>query len=163
MASRLLDNTLPGIHQNYVRQFSFLNAARAYAERLRAIRCRHVKRLLRGYGGGIPAAVFLQEGAEFHNIVVFGKQAELVSQYLKKGSSALIEGRIQTRSWDGQDGEKKYRTEIVADRIQFGPRGSGSGLGVSRTPDGGAKQPQKEELETIEYPEEDIKPEDIPF
>ncbi|MEK7178736.1 MAG: single-stranded DNA-binding protein [Patescibacteria group bacterium] len=104
-----------------------------------------------------------QEGAEFHNIVVFGKQAELVSQYLKKGSSALIEGRIQTRSWDGQDGEKKYRTEIVADRIQFGPRGSGSGLGVSRTPDGGAKQPQKEELETIEYPEEDIKPEDIPF
>ncbi len=102
-----------------------------------------------------------QESAEFHNIVVFGRQAETVSQYLRKGSGALVEGRIQTRSWDGQNGEKKYKTEIVADRIQFGPRGGGGGA------QGGAAQKheptKKEELETIEYPEEDINPDDIPF
>src|SRR3989338_9198769 len=60
-----------------------------------------------------------QESTDFHNVVVFGRQAEIVGQYLKKGSSLLVEGRMQTRSWDGQDGQKKYRTEIVADRIQF--------------------------------------------
>ncbi|MDP3726612.1 MAG: single-stranded DNA-binding protein [bacterium] len=103
-----------------------------------------------------------QESADFHNIVVFGRQAETVSQYLRKGSSALVEGRIQTRSWEGQDGVKKYRTEIVADRIQFGPRGgTGTGAGAGA----GKKEPEqkKEELDTIEYPEEDINPADIPF
>ncbi len=62
-----------------------------------------------------------KEQADFHNIVVFGRQAETAGQYLKKGQSVLIEGRIQTRSWDDKGtGEKKYRTEIVADRVQFG-------------------------------------------
>jgi single-strand DNA-binding protein len=51
--------------------------------------------------------------------VVWGKQAELVNQYLKKGRSAYIEGRITTRSWDDRDGVKKYRTEIVASHVQF--------------------------------------------
>ena len=60
-----------------------------------------------------------QESADFHNVVVFGRQAETSAQYLKKGASVLVEGRMQTRSWDGTDGQKKYRTEIVADRIQF--------------------------------------------
>ncbi|MAG12893.1 single-stranded DNA-binding protein [bacterium] len=112
-----------------------------------------------------------QESVDFHNVVVFGRQAETVSQYLRKGSSALIEGRIQNRSWDGQDGEKKYRTEIVADRVQFGPRSSGGGGGMAPTQSSqkdSAGQTQsvgekKEELDTIEYPEEDIKPGDIPF
>jgi len=58
-----------------------------------------------------------QEGAEFHNIVVFNRQGELCAQYLKKGQSVLIEGRIQTRSWDAQDGQKRYRTEIVANQL----------------------------------------------
>lgn len=106
-----------------------------------------------------------QESVDFHNIVVFGKSAELVSQYLRKGSSALIEGRIQTRSWDSPNGEKKYRTEIVADHVQFGPRGGGVGTSASalssKSKEGGGQK--KEELETIEYPEEDINPEDIPF
>ena len=62
-----------------------------------------------------------QEEVQFHNIVVFGKQAEQVGQYLKKGSSAYVEGRLQTRSWDGDTG-KQFRTEIVADVVQFGPR-----------------------------------------
>src|SRR3989338_4928206 len=58
-----------------------------------------------------------QEQADFHNIVVFGRQADTVAQYLKKGSSAYVEGRLQTRSWDDKtSGEKKYRTEVVADR-----------------------------------------------
>src|SRR6185312_14736379 len=55
-----------------------------------------------------------QESADYHNVVVFGRQAEIVGQYLKKGASVLVEGRMQTRSWDGKDGEKRYRTEIVA-------------------------------------------------
>ena len=105
-----------------------------------------------------------QENVDFHNIVVFGRQAEIVGQYMKKGSSILVEGRMQTRSWDDAAGVKKYRTEIVADRIQFGPRrdvpvgGFSSGAPVAP-----AEDDHKKALETIEYPEEDINPEDIPF
>lgn len=73
-----------------------------------------------------------KEATEFHNIVVFGKQADTVSQWLKKGAGVFVEGRIQTRSWDDKkSGEKKYRTEIVADRVQFGPKG---GSGAPKTP-----------------------------
>lgn len=59
---------------------------------------------------------------EFHNIVAWGKTAELIVQYMTKGSSILIEGRLQTRSWEGKDGKKNYRTEIVAEQMQFGLR-----------------------------------------
>ncbi len=102
-----------------------------------------------------------QESATFHNIVVWGKQAETSAQYLKKGQQVMIEGRIETRSWDDKNtGEKKYRTEIVADRVQFGPKSGGS--------TGGSAGPSKassnsSETDSIEYPEEDINPEDIPF
>src|SRR3989344_4717326 len=66
-----------------------------------------------------------QESTEYHNVVSFGKQAELVAQYLHKGSPIYIEGRIQTRSWEAKDGTgKRYRTAIVVDRFQFGPKGS---------------------------------------
>ena len=104
-----------------------------------------------------------QESTEFHNIVVFGRQAETSAQYLKKGSSALIEGRLQTRSWE-QDGQKKYRTEIVADRVQFGERrqsGSGSYTQTQSTdtqPNAGTGK-----SDAIEYPEDEINPDDIPF
>ena len=113
-----------------------------------------------------------QESVDYHNVVVFGRQAETVSQYLKKGSAAFIEGRIQTRSWDDKDGTKKYRTEIIADRIQFGPKGSGAAGGgdyPASASAGGAVKPKAQvpqagpELETIEYPDEDINPDDIPF
>lgn len=103
------------------------------------------------------------EQTEFHNIVVFGRQAETTAQYLKKGASAYVEGRLQTQSWEA-DGVKKYRTEIVADRVQFGPKSGGSDM-ASRMPDRGgneAPQPRKEGSQP-EYPEEDINPEDIPF
>lgn len=103
-----------------------------------------------------------QESADYHNIVVFGRQAETVAQYMKKGSSILVEGRLQTRSWDDKtSGEKKYRTEIVADRTQFGPKsGSGGGSVGSTAP---AQSSTNEEVDSIEYPEDDINPEDIPF
>ena len=104
-----------------------------------------------------------QEAADYHNVVVFGRQAETVAQYMKKGNSILVEGRMQTRSWDDKtSGEKKYRTEIIADRTQFGPRGTGSTGGA---PQAGTPKAQVEEkeLDSIEYPEEDINPEDIPF
>jgi single-strand DNA-binding protein len=107
-----------------------------------------------------------QEDTQYHNIVVFGKQAETSAQYLKKGQSVLVEGRMQTRSWDDKaSGEKKYRTEIVADRVQFGPKaGTGTGAGG----EGGAKfSPKAQESAAdsgpIDYPEENINPEDIPF
>lgn len=61
-----------------------------------------------------------QEQAEFHNIVSFGKQAEVISQYCGKGDQLFIEGRIQTRSWDKEDGTKAYKTEIVLENFQFG-------------------------------------------
>lgn len=104
-----------------------------------------------------------QESADYHNVVVFGRQAETVAQYMKKGSSILVEGRMQTRSWDDKtSGEKKYRTEIVADRTQFGPKGGSTGsTGAPSAPKGGSTK--SEEVDTIEYPEEDISPEDIPF
>ena len=70
-----------------------------------------------------------QEQTDFHNVVVFGRQADTVNQYLKKGASVFIEGRMQTRSWE-KDGKKNYRTEVIADRVQFGPKGSGGGGGT---------------------------------
>lgn len=104
-----------------------------------------------------------QESADYHNIVVFGRQAETVGEYMKKGNSMLVEGRIQTRSWDDKTtGEKKYRTEIVADRTQFGSKGSGSGA-PSGDNTASKKASTAVDTDAIEYPEEDINPEDIPF
>jgi single-strand DNA-binding protein len=116
-----------------------------------------------------------QESTDYHNVVVFGRQAETAAQYLKKGSSVLVEGRMQTRSWDGQDGKKQYRTEVVADRIQFGNRpGDGSGSGSSPRSSSGsasssssskssAKASEVDSMPSVDYPEEEINPEDIPF
>lgn len=102
-----------------------------------------------------------QEQTDFHNVVVFGRQADTVNQYLKKGSSVFIEGRLQTRSWE-KEGQKMYRTEIVADRVQFGPKGGGGEGG------GGARQADEPQdggasPAGIDYPKDDINPDDIPF
>lgn len=113
-----------------------------------------------------------QESVNYHNVVAFGKQAELIHQYVKKGNGIFVDGRIQTRSWDDKEGKKQYRTEIVVENFQFGPK-SGGGVGADYS--GGASvsasAPAKgktvaapqEEMQTIEYPEEDINPDDIPF
>ena len=72
-----------------------------------------------------------QEKTEWHRVVFFGRQAEIVGEYLKKGSSVYIEGRLQTRKWQNKEGQDQYTTEIVADRMQMlgGRSGSGGGGG----------------------------------
>jgi single-strand DNA-binding protein len=81
-----------------------------------------------------------QEETEWHNIVVWGKQAEIAGQYLKKGKQIYLEGRLQTRSWDDkQSGEKKYRTEVVCDNFQMlGSRGDMEGGGGGGYSGGGS-------------------------
>ena len=75
-----------------------------------------------------------QEKTEFHNIVAFGKWADVCSQYLKKGMPILVEGRLQTNNWQGQDGVKRYRTEIIMEFMQMGPRLAGAGPTSPTTP-----------------------------
>lgn len=108
-----------------------------------------------------------QEQTEFHNIVVFARQAELVSQYLKKGSSAFIEGRLQTRSWVDQNGTKHWRTETVAERVQFGPRHSGGYREQASSPTNQVQQSssgQEQSPPIIELPQdEEIDINEIPF
>lgn len=105
-----------------------------------------------------------QEDTQFHNVVVFARQAEVAAQYLKKGSQVYVEGRLQTRSWDDKDGSKKYRTEIVADRVQFGSkREGGQSSGGSEYSAPAAPAAKAPAMDTIEYPEEEINPDDIPF
>lgn len=105
-----------------------------------------------------------QETTEFHNVVVFGRQAETCGQYLKKGQSVLVEGRIQTRSWADQAGVKKYKTEIVADRVQFGPKAAGGGTSFAgKGPEEVTGGAGPGEADAIEYPSEEINPDDIPF
>ena len=84
-----------------------------------------------------------QEDVEYHNIVIFGKMAETVAQYMRKGSQLMIEGRLQTKMWE-KDGVKKYRTEIVAESVQFGSK-----------PKGGSEDRQEDssESQTVDYPE----------
>jgi single-strand DNA-binding protein len=115
-----------------------------------------------------------QKKTEFHTIVVWGRQAEIASQYLKKGSSALIEGRIQTRTWQDKQGANRQTTEIVCERIQLGPRPAGAGGAPSsgfqhESSQSGTGQsapsidaPQ-EELPEISIDDGEIKPENIPF
>lgn len=105
-----------------------------------------------------------KESTEYHNVVVFGRQAETVAQYMKKGSNLMIEGRLQTRSWES-DGKKNYRTEIIADNVQFGSRSSSdSGSSSASSKNNSEEAPKAPDLDTIEYPDEDdINPEDIPF
>lgn len=100
-----------------------------------------------------------QEQTEFHNIVVWGRLAEICKQYLGKGRKVYIEGRMQTREWEGQDGVKRQRTEIVTENM----------IMLDRAPQAGGATPQPmEAMPTIEVPkepvmEEEIKVEDIPF
>ena len=68
-----------------------------------------------------------KQEAEFHNIVCFGKLADISARYLNKGSLVLIEGRIKTRNWTNQQGAKQYKTEIIAETMQLGPKAAGAG------------------------------------
>ncbi len=100
------------------------------------------------------------EKPEFHNIVAFGRPAEVMHQYLKKGRPVFVEGRMQTQSWE-KDGVKQYRTEIVVDNFQFGASAPGGEAGASPEPATSASSAPQGNAPA--YPEEDINPEDIPF
>ncbi len=105
-----------------------------------------------------------QEATEFHNVVAFARSAELIAQYLKKGQPIYVEGRLQTRSWDGADGKKNYRTEIVVDSFQFGPKGGATGAAGGSSSYTRDEQPAPAAADgDIQYPDEEINPEDIPF
>lgn len=100
-----------------------------------------------------------KEETEFHNVVAWGRQAEVVSQFSKKGGLILVEGRLQTRSWEGKDGQTRKTTEIVAERIQLGPKAGTAGT-VKNEDAGTAK---KEDMPVIDLDSENINPEDLPF
>jgi len=116
-----------------------------------------------------------KQEAEFHNVVTFKRLAEIASQYLKKGSLVLIEGRIRTRNWEDSSGNRRYRTEIIAERMQLGPKLAG----YQSTPevDENIKKTSEEEIPVIEEDtppeasknksednsEQEIDPKSIPF
>lgn len=111
-----------------------------------------------------------QEEAEFHTVVVWGRQAELASQFLSKGSLVMIEGRLRTRSWKDANNQNHKVTEIICERIQFGPRSANATS--KQAPPSKLKtaaetaQEDSEDLPQIsvdESLEEEIKPEDLPF
>lgn len=102
----------------------------------------------------------MKEEVQYHNIVVWGRQAETTAQYMKKGSSIYIQGELQTRSWE-TDGHKNYRTEINARTVQFGPKPAGASQEAPPASAPAQASPVAEPMP--DYPEEDINPEDIPF
>ncbi len=122
-----------------------------------------------------------KEDVQFHNIVVWGKQADVAQRFLTKGGVVFIEGRLQTRAWDDKAGQKRRTTEIIAESLQLGPRPMGmgqpagaAGMGEQRTGGGFAPQePALPELPTVELgegsahdfpaPEEGINPNDLNF
>jgi single-strand DNA-binding protein len=106
-----------------------------------------------------------QEKPEYHNIVAWRKLAEICAQYLKKGSKVYIEGRLQTRDWEGQDGVKRYRTEIVTENmIMLDKAGSNSSFTPSSTPESANEPVDTSKTDSPNKDsEEEIKIENIPF
>ncbi len=118
-----------------------------------------------------------QDKVEFHNVVAWGKLADICGQYLTKGMLVLIEGRLETHSWEGQDGVKRFKTDIIAENMQMGPRAQGSGGGAPvPTPEEQPNSPSASDQSSQPEPfsgnpsqgqnpesEEEIKIEDIPF
>jgi len=109
-----------------------------------------------------------QDKAEYHNIVAWRKLAEICGQYLKKGTKVFIEGRIQTRAWEAEDGAKKYRTEIVAENMIMLDR-KGEGIGMDQSGHGGLNQTASQQGPTQmannapAYAEGEVTIDDLPF
>ncbi len=104
-----------------------------------------------------------KESTEFHNIVVWGRQAEIAAKFLTKGSEVYVEGRLQTRSWEGKDGQSRKTTEIICERMQLGSRRMGSsGGGPGTKGHSSNSESAAEDMPVIEIGD-DIKPEDLPF
>lgn len=99
-----------------------------------------------------------KEDTQFHNVVAFGKTAEVIAQYFVKGQEIMVEGWLKTRSWDDKNGgSKRYATEIILEKFDFGAKPVGAENAQTQ------EQPAAAEEPTIQYPDEDINPEDIPF
>lgn len=103
-----------------------------------------------------------QEKAEFHNIVVWGKLAEICQTYVKKGRKIYVEGRMQTRDWEGEDGVKRYRTEINAENIILLDRSGApeTGIAYDREPQSAAVKSSQEQSAPVE---EEVSLDDLPF
>src|SRR3989344_4771029 len=108
-----------------------------------------------------------EKQTEFHNIVAFGRLAEICSQYLSRGKMIFVEGRLVNRNWEAKDGTKKNRTEIIMENMQMGPRrdwkptdlpADSSAKAGNPPKTGKGKKETKEEIDTIEYPGDDINP-----
>ena len=107
-----------------------------------------------------------EEEVEFHNVVAFGRTAEVIIQYFHKGDEIYIQGRLKTNSWEDQQGSKRYRTEVITEKFEFGQkskanaeRGNNQSQEQSNSEDG-----YKNEVSPpAENPEEEIRIEDIPF
>lgn len=104
-----------------------------------------------------------QEKVEFHNIVAWRRLAEIIGQYVHKGSKLYIEGRLQTRSWDDQSGNKKYRTEVVAENMIMLDRKGGDSGGRPQANEGFSSAPIERPQAPQSVSEEEISVEDIPF
>ena len=98
-----------------------------------------------------------QQQTEFHNIVLFGRLADIASQYLYKGSLVMIEGRLRTRSWQDSAGNKRTKTEILGERLQLGPKSASRVIPPSEKP----QESPQEDIPIVEENEIDVK--DIPF
>lgn len=98
-----------------------------------------------------------QVDVQYHNVVVWNRQAEIASQFLAKGSLVLIEGRLQTRTWQDRQGQNRRTTEIICERMQLGPRPA-----EAKTESAEITEETKE-LPEINIDEGEIKPEDLPF
>lgn len=108
-----------------------------------------------------------QEKTEFHNVIAWGKLGDICGQYLKKGKKTYIEGRLQTRDWVGQDGLKRYRTEIIADNmimLDSKPMGDNQNYSSQNAPVPAQMQTiQNDSINNDQVTEEEIRVEDIPF
>ena len=112
-----------------------------------------------------PASGDRKDAVEYHDVVAWGKLGELVSQYLTKGRRAMVVGRLQTRSWEGTDGVKRSRTEIVANDINFigGPSEGGGGSAEHDSQEPVASKKAKAKAAEIEDIGDEINLDDIPF
>ncbi|PJA47478.1 single-stranded DNA-binding protein [Candidatus Uhrbacteria bacterium CG_4_9_14_3_um_filter_36_7] len=103
-----------------------------------------------------------QEQTEFHNMVAWGKLADICSQYLTKGRKVYVDGRLQTRDWEGQDGVRRYRTEIVVDNIILLDRQSNTSTGMNNNTFSSNPSASNQDDPSVD-PSQEIKLEDIPF
>ena len=175
-----------GWYTDFTKKYMFVNKVMLYGNLTRDPELRQLPSGINVANLGVATNRYYtnQQGerideAEFHNVVLFGRLADLAQQYLTKGGGIFIEGRLRTSSWDDKEtGQKRYRTEIVGEQMQFGPRrdgGGGSGQsGVQQqgtppaqppAPSGGTPSASANSApaKTPDYPKATINPDDIPF